>query len=96
MKQNRNPPKEYNILVKKQRDVKEETHGNFTVRKHNNWKAPCMGLISECREQEEKNKKQKTTERMIEIIQSVTKRKCTEENKKWTGSPENSVQRFQQ
>ena len=33
-----------------------------------------MGLTSECREQREKKKK---TERMVEIIQSVTKRKHT-------------------
>ena len=40
-----------------------------------------MGLTSECREQREK--KQTKTERMVEIIQSVTKRR-QEQNKKQT------------
>lgn len=50
--------------------------------------APCMGLTIECREQEEKNKKQKTAERMIEIIQSVAKRKYTERKQKMNRVPE--------
>lgn len=43
-----------------------------------------MGLTSECREQREKKK----TERMIEIIQSVTKRKHSEKKKKMNRVPE--------